>query len=129
MKFDHLFLFGTPEEYNAKRAAWAGMSEADRTFALGSQIRELGDKLDSLAAGQEIHGQGLNVIAQLVGYQSEQAAEGEASEAGTAHPEPSEEPEAPAVDLPYPGEPAPTEAAPVVEAPRNVGQKIPGVVN
>ena len=124
MKFDPLFTWGNEAEYNQKRADWRGMDDADRTFALGSQLRELGGKLDMLGQNATAQNGALNVIAELVGYKSAVSEESAASEEpAAAEPAAAAEPGA---ELPYPGEPA-LELEAV--APLMVGDKTPGVVS
>ncbi|MBK7761621.1 MAG: hypothetical protein IPI35_35500 [Deltaproteobacteria bacterium] len=124
MKFDPLFTWGNEAEYNQKRADWRGMDDADRTFALGSQLRELGGKLDMLGQNATAQNGALNVIAELVGYKSAASEEPAASEESAASEEPA------AVAEPGGGA-APTPASRSLEAvaPLMVGDKTPGVVS
>ena len=123
MKFDPLFTWGNEADYNQKRADWRGMDDADRTFALGSQLRELGGKLDMLGQNATAQNGALNVIAELVGYKSAVSEEPAASEESAASEEPAAVAE-PGAELPYPGEPELEAVAPLM-----VGDKAPGVVS
>lgn len=126
MKFDPLFSWANEGEYNDRRAAWRAMDDADRTFALGSQIRELGAKLDALGQNATAQNAALDVIAQLVGYKpaaSDEAASVAASDTASdeaASETASDEAAGPVVELAYPGEP---------EAPHVVGDRRADVVS